>query len=310
MVTSSLLLAEERLDLLVRLLSFERETHDTGGLRTELLGDMSRLEAMLHAASRRQLLSVAITQLSTKGILPPVHQRRTAAGSTLAQLAELDAQFHQRRTVLSNALYEIIECLNKHALQPVVLKGSMSLISGEPGWRFQRDIDIAVDPAQADTMVTALKSAGFRERHDMEQRPHHLKPMQRDDVPALIEPHVQLAGIRGRTVLSDDALLNTVGHHAWKGLSYRAMSKAGFLLHGLAHHHFQNRGYIYGTVSLKGLLEFAFSVESLQCSDTVELDSLTSTRPRLKAGLLLWCALAKRLLRVRLPQGLTVTDSR
>jgi len=86
------------------------------------------------------------------------------------------------------------------------------------------------------------------------------------------------------------------------------MSKAGFLLHGLAHHHFQNRGYIYGTVSLKGLLEFAHCISGMQETDVLELDALSGGHPRLKAGLLLWCALAKRLLGVTLPQGLITSN--
>jgi hypothetical protein len=206
-------------------------------------------------------------------------------------------------------LHEIIECLNGYGIQPLVLKGSMSLISGHPEWRFQRDIDFAVEPAEADATVTALQTGGFRERDDMEQRPHHLRPMQRDDVPALIEPHVKLAGTRAGTVLPDVVLMNAVGRHVWKGLNYRAMSNAGFLLHGLAHHHFQNRGYIYGTVSLKGLLEFAHAVSRLLETDVLELNAIVADHPRLKAGLLLWCALANRLLGLTLPQGMIISGT-
>lgn len=295
---------DERLDLLIRLLRFNHDVHDIGKLRIDLLSNMSSFEAMMQAAARRQLLPAAISHLEKKGILPPPYGAGATTGSILAQLAELDKQFKQRRAALGGALHEIIACLNNSGIQPVVLKGSMSLISGHPEWRFQRDIDFAVEPAAAGVAVTALKACGFRERHDMEQRPHHLRPMQRDDVPALIEPHVQLAGTRAKAVLPDDVLMGTVGHHVWNGLSYRALSNAGFLLHGLAHHHFQNRGYIYGTVSLKGLSEFAHAVSGLQETDVPELDAVVAGHPRLKAGLLLWCALAKRLLGVTLPQGL------
>jgi len=298
----------ERLDLLARLLRFDNDVHDIGGLRVELLNDMSSLEAVMQAAARRQLLPAAIDQLRVKGILPPRQSRRAAKDSLLAQLTDLDAQFKIRRSALGGALHDIVGCLNKADIQPIVLKGSMSLISGEPEWRFQRDIDFAVDPSEAGRTVTALRAEGFRECDEMDRRPHHLKPMQRNDVPGIIEPHVKLAGTRARAVLPDDVLMGTVGHHAWKGLSYRAMSKAGFLLHGLAHHHFQNRGYIYGTVSLKGLLEFAHCISGMQETDVLELDALSGGHPRLKAGLLLWCALAKRLLGVTLPQGLITSN--
>jgi hypothetical protein len=269
---------------------------------------MSSFEAMMQAAARRQLLPAAINQLEVKGILPPRPSGRMATGSLLAQLADLGKQFKQRRATLGGTLHEIIECLNESGIQPVILKGSRSLISGKPNWRFQRDIDFAVEPAMADATVKTLNACGFRERDDMEQRPHHLRPMERADVPALIEPHVKLAGARAGAVLPDDVLMGTVGQHDWKGLNYRAMSNAGFLLHGLAHHHFQNRGYIYGTLSLKGLLEFAYTVSELQETDVIELDALVAGHPRLQAGLLLWSALAKRLLGVALPHGLITND--
>lgn len=301
---SSLLQPDERLDLLIRLLRFNHDVRDIGELRIELLNDMSSFEAMMQAAARRQLLSAAINQLTVKGILPPRQSDRTTQGSLLAQLADLDNQFRQRRSLLRGALHDIIASLNRKDIQPLVLKGSMSLISGHPEWRFQRDIDFAVEPAVADVTVTALQAAGFRERGDMEIRPHHLRPMQRDDIPALIEPHVKLAGARAGEVLPDVVLMKSVGLHDWKGLKYRAMSNAGFLLHGLAHHHFQNRGFIYGTVSLKGLLEFAHAVPGLLEADVLELNAIVSGHPRLKAGLLLWCALANRLLGMTLPPGL------
>ena len=211
-------------------------------------------------------------------------------------MSELDEQFRQRRAALANALHEVIEALNRAGVQPLVLKGSMSLISGSPEWRFQRDIDFAVEPAVADAVLAALRACGFRVREDMEQRPHHLKPMQRDDIPGLLEPHIRLAGDRARAVLPDDVLMGAVRECRWRGVRYMAMSNSGFLLHGLAHHYVQNRGFIYGTVSLKGLLEFAHSITGLQLTDVDELNLLVAELPRLRTGLQLWCALAKRLL--------------
>ncbi len=309
MTTTSMLHPDERLDLLVRLLRFGCDIQDIGRLRIEMLSDMSSFDGMIQAAARRQLLPAAISQLRRKGILPKQRPRPGATSSIPEQLAGLDEQFRQRRTALGSALQEIIRCLNRSGIKPIVLKGSMSLISGEPEWRFQRDIDIAVDPAEADATVSVLQTEGFRERDDMEMRPHHLRPMERDDVPALIEPHIKLAGTRARTVLPDDVLMSTVRHHVWNGLDYRAMSNTGFLLHGLAHHWFQNRGFIYGTVSLKGLLEFAHSISGLKDTDVLELEVLTAGHPRLKAGLLLWCALSDRLLGVTLPTGV-ITHSK
>ncbi|WP_108882994.1 nucleotidyltransferase family protein [Anderseniella sp. Alg231-50] len=307
MNNTSLLLDNERLDLLIRLLRVNDDIHDTGKLRIELLSDMSSFEAMMQAAARRHLLPAAIFNLRNKGILLPPQTAHVAGSSILAQLADLDDQFNQRRAILASALHEIIACLNNNGIQPLVLKGSISLISGKPEWRFQRDIDFAVEPAAADVAITALQARGFSVCEDMERRPHHLKPMERADVPALIEPHVKLAGIRAREVLPDEVLTGTVNGQSWQGVNYRATSNAGFLLHGLAHHYFQNRGFIYGTFSLKGLLEFAFVIAGLQEADISELNNLTEGHPRLKAALLLWCGVAKHLLGVSPPPGIVLS---
>lgn len=297
---------DERLDLLVRLLRFDRSFGDISELRLELLNDLSQFEAMLEAAVRRHLVPAVLVQLKDKGILPPHRSGRTRDGSIVTQLADFETQFRQRRASFSTALHDVISCLNKVGVQPIVLKGSMSLISGQPEWRFQRDIDFAVEPSEADKTVNALRAEGFRECDDQAERPHHLQPMARDDMPGTLEPHVKLAGARARAVLPDDVLVQSATDHAWQGVNYRAMSNAGFLLHGLAHHHFQNRGYIYGTVSLKGLLEFAHTVSTLQEADVLELDRMTAALPRLRAGLQLWYGLAARLLGVNLPPGVTV----
>jgi hypothetical protein len=269
---------------------------------------MSQFEAMMQAAARRHLLPAALVQLKDKGILPPHRSERAKDGSIVTQLADFENRFKQRRASFGTALHGVVSCLNRVGVQPIVLKGSMSLISGQPEWRFQRDIDFAVEPSEADKTVSALRADGFRECDDQDERPHHLQPMARDDMPGTLEPHVKLAGARARAVLPDDVLFRSVTDHVWQGVNYRAMSNAGFLLHGLAHHHFQNRGYIYGTVSLKGLLEFAHTVSRLQETDVLELDRMTAALPRLRAGLQLWYGLARRLLGVRLPPGVTISS--
>jgi len=303
-----LLQSDERLDLLIRLLSFDRNFSDIGELRLELLNDTSQFEAMMEAAVRRHLLPAALVQLKDKGILPPHRSERTKDGSIVTQMADFENRFKQRRASFGTALHDVLSCLNEVGVQPIVLKGSMSLISGQPEWRFQRDIDFAVEPSEADKTVSALRKVGFRECDDQDERPHHLQPMARGDMPGTLEPHIKLAGARARAVLPDDVLIQSVTDHVWQGLNYRAMSNAGFLLHGLAHHHFQNRGYIYGTVSLKGLLEFAHTVSGMQETDVLELDRMTAALPRLRAGLQLWYGLATRLLGVRLPPGVTVSN--
>ncbi|MEM9470532.1 MAG: nucleotidyltransferase family protein [Pseudomonadota bacterium] len=301
---ASLLQPTERHDLLVRLLRFDPQPEQITALRFELLGDIRALDALMTAASRRQLVSAAVSRLKLNGILLPRPACDDEQETIATQIGRLDAELSRRRAVLTQALQDIVTHLNSAGVVPLILKGSMSLVSGEPDWRFQRDIDFAVDPAQASATVAALIEAGFVECANAGARPHHLRPMERAGLPATIEPHVKLAGARARAVLPDQTLLQTATVETWRGLEYRQLSDAGSVLHGLAHHHFQNRGYIYGTLSLKGLLEFASAVCRLDAAAVSQLAEITRPRARLSAGLDLWCALARRVLNVSLPQGL------
>lgn len=304
MTGASLLLPTERHDLLVRLLRFDLRPQEISALRFELLGDIRAMEALMSAASRRQLVSAATSQLKLYGILHPRPAHDEGRETVTTQISRLDAEFSQRRAVLTQALHDIITHLNRADITPLILKGSMSLISGQPDWRFQRDIDFAVCPDQAGATVAALVDAGFVECANMGSRPHHLRPMERAGLPATIEPHVKLAGRRASAVLPDEVLLQTEVVETWCGLKYRRLSAAAFILHGLAHHHFQNRGYIYGTFSLKGLLEFAFGVSRLDTQAVSQLRKITEGCARLSAGLNLWCALARNVLNTSLPEGL------
>lgn len=305
---TSLLQPNERHDLLVRLLRFDPHPEQISALRFELLGDIRALEALMSAASRRQLISAAISRLKLNGILLPRPAREDERETIATQIGHLDAELSRRRAALTQALQDIVAQLNSAGIVPLILKGSMSLVSGEPDWRFQRDIDFAVDQAQASATVAALTKAGFVECANGGARPHHLRPMERAGLPTTIEPHVKLAGARARAVLPDQILLQTETVETWRGLQYRRLSDAGSVLHGLAHHHFQNRGYIYGTFSLKGLLEFASSVSRLDAAAVSQLAEITGPRARLSAGLDLWCALARRVLNTSLPQGLETGD--
>ncbi|MEO1160859.1 MAG: nucleotidyltransferase family protein, partial [Pseudomonadota bacterium] len=278
---ATLLLPTERHDLLVRLLRFDPQPEQISALRFELLSDIRAMEAVMSAASRRQLVSAAISQLKLNGILRPKPAHHGERETITTQIGRLDAEFSQRRALLTRALQDIIARLNDVGIEPLILKGAMSLISGEPDWRFQRDIDFAIYPLQAGATVAALAKAGFSECEHSGPRPHHLRPMERTGLPATIEPHVKLAGARAQSVLPDEILLQTESTETWRGLKYRRLSDAGFVLHGLAHHHYQNRGYIYGTFSLKGLLEFASAVSRLDAAAVSQLAEIASPRARL-----------------------------
>lgn len=293
---TSLSLHDERVDLVVRILRQDLQPDQLTQLRAELLSNLSCLDGLMKAALRRQLASAVLHNLNAMGVFGIVPPGRTRPDNILGQLQDAHERLEQRRGKFADTLKDIIQCLNASGVQPLVLKGSISLIDGHPSWRFQRDIDFAINPSEADQTVSALRQAGFSECHNSSAQPHHLRPMERHGVPGTIEPHVKLADARAGSALPDPVLLKTAATGTWQTLKYRRLSNAGFLLHGLAHHHFQNRGYLFGTFSLKGLAEFGAALQAMDEADVRDLIEITSANATLKAGLDLWLALSERVL--------------
>ena len=304
----SLLAKGERPDLLVRLLASANGSTTAGDLRTALLGDTNALEATFAAAIRRQLVPAAIAALEARGILHVPRHENEAPPGLLAQLAQAKRLHAERRQLLRNTLFEAVGALNRQGIEPLLLKGAVSLVSGEPAWRTLRDIDFVIPPGQAAACLAALKQQGFCEVADSGARPHHLHPLSRDGFPATLEPHVMLGGTRARSVLSDESLLRTASTHELEGVRYKLLSPAAFALHGLGHHYFQNRGYLFGTMSLKGLLEFCAGVQALTAADAAEFHELYTGNAHLSAGIATVCALGLELLALRLPEGCAISE--
>lgn len=84
-------------------------------------------------------------------------------------------------------------------------------------------------------------------------------------------------------MLPEDVLLKEAQSRSFGALNkVRLLRPEHFLLFGLVHHHFQNQGAIYGTVSLKGLLEYAHALCELEPpSVTARLKDFLKGRPRL-----------------------------
>lgn len=305
----TLLSSHERIDLLVKLLATDHNSASVGNLRQVLLGDMQALEGTFAAATRRQLVPAAIATLTLSGILSVPASEAGARPGIVTQLAMAQRLHLERRRALQDTLLDSITVLNQEGIEPLLLKGAVSLITGEPAWRTLRDIDFAIRPDEADKAQAALLRAGFHEVANDSARPHHLHPLTREDFPATLEPHVMLGGVRARSVLSDALLLSTIRSHSLDSARFKLLSPAAFALHGLGHHYFQNRGYLFGTISLKGLLEYSAAIKTLADDDAVQFRSLSSHNPHLAAGVATMSALGVELLGLKLPEGYTIPEA-
>jgi len=82
-------------------------------------------------------------------------------------------------------------------------------------------------------------------------------------------------------------------------------AKAHHIWHGLVHHHFGHRGFARGRLELKGLYEFAYSLETLDHDDWQALITLAARSSLAWASFQLWCAACIEGLSANLPEKLS-----
>lgn len=297
-------LPDERLDLLMACLDRRASPEEATGLRTLLLSDADALRILLLTAERRLVTAALIDALEEKGIIHPAPPREGRPVSLRGQLGRLRQQHVDRRTTQADALKEIVTALNAEGIVPLVIKGGVSLLTGDPGWRFQRDLDFAIEPDEADRTMALIGGLGFAVLKEIGASHHHLDSLSRGDPPVVVEPHLRVMGLRGARFLRGVPLAASAEPTRIDGLDVRLLRPEHALLHGMVHHHFENRGNNFGVITLKGLLEFAHALERLTPKEALRLAELLARRPVLRAATELWVAASDEWRGVEPPEAL------
>lgn len=300
-------LADERLDLLIDCLAVAPDAAQTTRLRMALLAEPGAMTAMLNAAMRRQLLSLVLHNFDHRGIVPAPPAAAAGGGTLLASLAAARAELAVRRDALRRGLLDMVGALNGRGIAPLLVKGAVSLWTGDPQWRYQRDFDFRVGAHEVEAALQALAAIGFAPVEGLAPSPHHLQPLSRPGVPAVVEVHTALCGFRAEPLLPDAELAGAAHEDERDGLTVALLRPDHFVLHGLVHHHMQNLGGACGTVSLKGLCEFAHALQALDGAAAPLLARRAAAAPRLAAALDLWTAAAQRLLGLAPPAALAAS---
>lgn len=298
-------LPDERLDLLIACVRSAMPPEEVTGLRMRLLSDKEAMQGLLRAAERRQLLAAMVDGLEAKGIVHPVPHRTGGRPTVRSELGRLRVEHEARRSLQKQALEDILAALNARDIEPLVVKGAVSLLTGAPSWRYQRDLDFAIAPSEAGATMEVLEGLGFRLLKPMSARHHHLDCMARGDLPVVVEPHIRINGPRAARALADFPMIPDAERRTAGALRFRALRAEHALVHGMVHHHFENRGKHFGVISLKGLLEFAHQLENLDTGAATALAAELVSRPRLRGACELWLAAAASWLDVTPPEELT-----
>jgi len=274
-------------------LSLELRTEDLAALRSRL-GGPDILFELTELAGQQRLLAALAERLLANMLVPPDTPARPGSATMLRQYL---TKHRERRAQMTLLLRDSVSALNRIGVTPILLKGANSLWDQKPAWRFLRDIDLLVPADRADDAARALHDAGYYPDDARPVRPHHhhLAPLYNEMHNGWVELHRRGGNRYAERLLPTDELTRSSTASTAHGLSVGLLDPVAQVLHALVHHHVGHGGDARGTMSVKGLYEFAWAANELTGDQKERLVERSAEHPRLAAILDLWVAAAARL---------------
>jgi len=284
---------------LLSVLRLAQNEDESRTLRHQLNSDPKSVRHLISAADKYMLLSATLHALSQRfGLLPDAAD---AHNGVALQLVAAAGRLTARQKKIEEGLISVVRSLNQAHIVPMLLKGSACLWTGEPPWRYQRDIDILVKPAEAEACQSVLEAAGFYPMPGQDPAPHHMQPLMHDDLPVGIEVHFAVSNPRAESYLpSNEFWQHAVSLDDGRG-TVMLPGPVQHLLHMVVHSHFGHRNSVYGVAPLKGIYEFAWTIKNAPSETVRAMHDRASCNPRLLAALDLWFAAAQAELGVTSP---------
>lgn len=266
---------------------------DLAALRSGLCGPNVLFE-LTELAGQQRLLAAVAERLLANMLVPPDAPGRPGPATMLRQYL---AEHHDRRAQMTLLLRDSVAALNGIGVKPVLLKGANSLWDQRPAWRFLRDIDLLVPADRIADAAQALRNAGYFPDAARPVRPHHhhLAPLYNEEHNGWVELHRRGGNRYAERLLPTDELIASSTAATANGFSVRLLDPVMQVLHAVVHHHVGHGGDARGTMSVKGLYEFAWAANDLTTEQKQQLVERCSRHPRLAAMLDLWVAAAARL---------------
>lgn len=299
----------EALDLLCACLRFDARPENSSDLRDRFAA--IGWERMLAFADSRHLGSVLVRGVRRLAIAPNVPPVTLPDGrlTITKALQQREADHVARRAVLAERLAEIVQAVNKAGIVPVALKGGASIVTGQPDWRYLRDLDLLVLSQRAAEAQQIVQSLGYRPASQPRSRVvhHHLHELYRDDMPGWIEIHRRAGLSRVEQFLPTAELMRAaVSAPGARVTGIRVLPVHLHVLHGIIHHHIGHRAVKRAEIDPKGLYEFAAVVADMCDEGRQAMVERAARHPRLLAILDLWTAAAADLLAMPVASPLTL----
>jgi hypothetical protein len=233
------------------------------GLRLRLIRESVSWQRLIQMAEEHGVLFALIDAMARASLLPPVPHtwvgERVAIHPTV-QIKSFYQEHLARRTRQKQQLSAILSTLNRHGIQPLLLKGARYLLAPAGYWseaRDMRDIDLLIHPETAQQALRALSEDGYV----ADQRPvpldQHLPELWRDGCPSVIELHIEALSFSARRYLPTD--------HLWRHAERSTTADGDFfilpvewqLLHAALNHQISDRCYAQRVLAMKPLWEIA-----------------------------------------------------
>jgi hypothetical protein len=190
-----------------------------------------------------------------------LHLAPTEVQHALRELHHLNKARNSRQ---QSVLKDTVRILNTRGIEPLLLKGSISLLSetmSEVTDRMMSDIDIALYNAPPERGEEALIQSGYR--HAIGQEPaeyhghHHLAPLFHPSGEGYVEIHRELLVKKiPKSILSLEQVIKDAIFFDWNGLKLWVPSIEHRIMHNVLHHQLQDAASYIDRCSLRQLLEF------------------------------------------------------
>jgi hypothetical protein len=197
------------------------------------------------------------------------------------------AHYRRRNTAIRDEAAEVAAILNNIGVTPILLKGGAHLVSGlypNIAMREMSDLDLLVPETRINDCLAKLAEHGVTSLGtDSHLRNHHRPAVGSCRLPLPVEMHHQvLAFPYGAFLTSDEMIASAVGLVMSNGARLAVPSPIHAIMHNIAHAQFNDHNYIYGSVSLKCLLDFALLSQAHY--DKIDWDEIS--RRFIRSG---WC---------------------
>jgi hypothetical protein len=261
---------------------------DTSALRAKLFGGAFSWQTLVDFAGRHGMLPPLIYALKERSLLLPLPRARhgeNLEGHVSSRLAAAYAQHLARRDEQRAQLIEVLAGLAGGAVVPLLIKGARYLAEDCPAWceaRPMRDLDILIEPHQAEPAVEALRAVGYAGAGALGAgalgagalgasgalpAEHHLPEMRKPGRHFPVELHTQALDFAGSKLLPSAQLWAVSVPGRLAEHEVRILPPAWHLLHALLHHQAGDRGYARRTLALKDLWEFSRQGSALAPED-------------------------------------------